>query len=192
MLYKDIYSREFLEKFGKYKDEISKLSLDDNLCKIDVEAIAKKCEVSLDYGYIKSSEFTIDNEINSKCSKKVISINRFEPDYKQRFSIAYELGYIILGYRRNLYRHDKYKNTIERMHKVLANKFAAELIMPEKLVKKILLDSITELGYSIEQNFDDNDISCLIDVSASKMGVSTQAFTCKIKNLRFFVDENQQ
>lgn len=194
MLYNEIFTDEFLNKFGNYKDRISKLSLGDNLYKIDVEAIAEKCEVLLKYGCVESSGFTINNGMNSKNGKKVISINEFEPDYRQRFTIAHELGHIILGHEGISYRFSdvsKYKNTIDRMNEVSANKFAAELIMPENLVKKVLLHSINELNYSIHQKFDENDINQLIDISANKMGVSTQAFNYRIKNLGVFIDENQ-
>ena len=193
MLYNEIFTDEFLNKFGNYKDGISKLSLGDNLYEIDVEAIAEKCEVSLKYGCVESSGFTINNEMNSKNGKKVISINEFEPDYRQRFTIAHELGHIILGHEGISYRFSdvsKYKNTIDRMNEVSANKFAAELIMPENLVKKVLLHSINELNYSIYQKFDENDINQLTDISANKMGVSTQAFNYRIKNLGVFIDDN--
>ena len=192
MLYNEIFTDDFLNKFGNYKDGISTLSLDDNLYEIDVEAIAEKCEVSLKYGCVESSGFTINNEMISKNGKKIISINEFEPDYRQRFTIAHELGHIILGHEGISYRFSdvsKYKNTIDRMNEVAANKFAAELIMPEKLVKLVLLDSIEELGFSIHQKFDENDINQLIDVSSNKMGVSTQALNYRIINLGVFVDE---
>lgn len=194
MLYNEIFTDEFLNKFGNYKDGISKLSLDDNLYEIDVEAIAEKCEVSLKYGCVESSGFTINNEINSKNGKKVISINEFEPDYRQRFTIAHELGHIILGHEGISYRFSdvsKYENTIDRMNEIAANKFAAELIMPEILVKKVLIKSIDQLGYSINQSFDDNDIYNLVVVSSKNMGVSAQAFNYRIKNLGVFVDANK-
>lgn len=192
MLYNEIFTDEFLNKFGNYKDGISKLSLNDNLHEIDVYAIAEKCEVSLKYDCVESSGFTINNGMNSKNGKKVISINEFEPDYRQRFTIAHELGHIILGHKGISYRFSdvsKYKNTIDRMNEVAANKFAAELIMPEKLVKLVLIDSIQELGFSIHQKFDENDINQLVDLSSNKMGVSTQALNYRIKNLGVFVDE---
>lgn len=192
MLYNEIFTDEFLNKFGIYKDGISKLSLGDNLYEINVEDIAEKCEVLLKYGCVESSGFTINNETNSKNVKKVILINEFEPDYRQRFTIAHELGHIILGHEGISYRFSdmsKYKNTIDRMNEVAANKFAAELIMPEKLVKLVLLDSIQELRFSIHQKFDENDINQLIDVSSNKMGVSTQALNYRIINLGVFVDE---
>ena len=85
----------------------------------------------------------------------------------------------------------KYKNTINRMNEVVANKFAAELIMPEKLVKLVLIDSIQELGFSIHQKFDENDINQLIGISANKMGVSNQAFNYGINNLGVFIDEKR-
>lgn len=192
MLYNEIFTDEFLNKFGSYKDEISKLSLTNNLHEIDVHAIAEKCGVSLKYDCIESFGSTINNEMNFKNGKKVILINKFKPDYKQRFTIAHELGHIILGHKEISYKFSdvsKYKNTIDRMNEVAANKFAVELIMPEKLVKLVLIDSIQELGFSIHQKFDENDINQLINLSSNKMRVSAQALNYRIKNLGVFVDE---
>ncbi|MDD7363621.1 MAG: ImmA/IrrE family metallo-endopeptidase [Peptoniphilus sp.] len=193
MLYNEIFTDEFLNKFGKYEGEISKLTLDEDVFEIDVKAIAEICDILIEYSCVDSSGFSINNGTNSENIKKEISVNQFEPEYRQRFTIAHELGHIILGHEGISYRFsDKsnYKNTIDRMNEISANKFAAELIMPENLVKKVLLHSINELNYSIHQKFDENDINQLIDISANKMGVSTQAFGYRIKNLGVFIDEN--
>lgn len=193
MLYNEIFTDEFLNKFGKYQDEISKLTLDEDVFEIDVKAIAEICDILIEYSCVESSGFSINNGTNSENIKKEISVNQFEPEYRQRFTIAHELGHIILGHEGISYRFfDKsnYKNTIDRMNEISANKFAAELIMPENLVKKVLLHSINEMNYSIHQKFDENDINQLIYISANKMGVSTQACGYRIKNLGFFIDEN--
>lgn len=193
MLYSEIFTDEFLNKFGNYKDGISKLTLEEDVFEIDVKAIAEVCGIVIEYSCVESSGFSVNNDTNSEDIKNEISVNQFEPEYRQRFTIAHELGHIILGHKGISYRFsDKsnYKNTIDRMKEISANKFAAELIMPENLVKKVLLHSINELNYSIYQKFDENDINQLTDISANKMGVSTQAFNYRIKNLGVFIDDN--
>ena len=192
MLYSEIFTDEFLNKFGNYKDGISKLTLEEDVFEIDVKAIAEVCDILIEYSCVESSGFSVNNDTNSEDIKNEISVNQFEPEYRQRFTIAHELGHIILRHKGISYRFsDKsnYKNTIDRMKEISANKFAAELIMPENLVKKVLIHSINELNYSIYQKFDENDINQLIDISANKMGVSTQAFNYRIKNLGVFIDE---
>ena len=145
MLYKKIFNDEFLNKFGNYKENISNIILDDNSYEIDVEKIANLCEVSLKYDGIESSEFEINNEVHSDYDKKIIMVNKFNSDYIQKFTIASELGHIVLGHKKTLDRFcDKpeYKDTIHKMNKMLANKFAMELIMPKNLVKEVLNNSI--------------------------------------------------
>lgn len=191
MLYKKIFNDEFLNKFGDYKEKISNIILDDNCYEIDVEKIANLCEICLKYDGIGSSGFGINNEVHSDYDNKIIMVNKFNSDYIQKVTIASELGHIVLGHKNTLDRFcDKpeYKDTIYKMNKLLANKFAMELIMPKKLVKEVLNNSINQLNYSINQIFYDDDIHNLVVVSAKSMGVSTQAFNYRIKDLGVFVD----
>lgn len=192
MIYNEIFTDEFLNKFGKYKNEISKLTLEEDMFKIDVKAIAEICRISIKYNLVKPLGFSLQKDINTEDIKNEISVNQFESEYRQRYVIAHELGHILLGHNDASYIFSdmsKYKNTIDRMNEVAANKFAAELIMPEKLVKEVLVNSINELDYSIDQDFDEYDITQLINISANKMGVSTQAFNYRIKNLDVFIEK---
>lgn len=181
MLYRDIYEDAFLDKFGKHKEEISNLVLDNSL-KIDIEAITVICQISLNYG-----------EGNPKGEKHEIIINKFEPAYKQRFTIAHELGHIILGHKEISYKLlniCQYQDTIERMNELSANKFAVELTMPKILVKEALINAMDKLDYSADQRFDKDDIKQLVNIAADKMSVSTQALNYRIKDLGLFVDEH--
>jgi len=77
-----------------------------------------------------------------------IVANRHEPEYRQRFTIAHELGHFM--YHRDLigdgvqdspaYRapdETVYETTpLERMHETQANRFAANLLMPKRLIRK--------------------------------------------------------
>lgn len=183
MLYKEIYKGTFLDKFGKYKEEISNLALDKSF-KIDVEAIADICEVSLNYDCFESPGFSFNNEPISEDEGREILVNKFEPTTSQRLTIAHELGHIILRHKWISYRTpniDKYKDTIERMYDVAASKFTAELLMPETLVRKALISTMDELGYPTDQRFDKSDIKQLVDISADKMGVSATALVTGLK-----------
>ena len=83
----------------------------------------------------------------------------------------------------------KYKSTIDRMNEVAANNFAADLIMPRKLVIDVLTNSITKLGYSIDQSFDEYDISEIVKLAATTLNVSRQALNYRLENLQVFIDE---
>ena len=189
MMYKDIYTSDFLDKFGEYKDKIAKLEL-GNPTRIDVKAIAESCNIPIEYNVLESSGCWSNDSKNDN-TDKLIQINKFEPEYRQRFTIAHELGHILLGHQGISYRTSdmtKYKDTIRRMNEVAANKFAAELTMPKSLVIDVLFSSIKQMGYSINQRFGDEDISKIVQISANELGVSPRVFDIRIKNLGIFVN----
>lgn len=189
MMYKDIYTSDFLDKFGEYKDKIAKLEL-GNPTRIDVKAIAESCNIPIEYNVLESSGCWSNDSKNDN-TDKLIQINKFEPEYRQRFTIAHELGHILLGHQGISYRTSdmkKYRDTIERMNEVAANKFAAELTMPKSLVVHVLFSSIQQMGYSINQRFGDEDISNIVRISANELGVSPCALDIRIKNLGIFVN----
>lgn len=189
MMYKDIYTSDFLDKFGEYKDKIAKLEL-GNPTRIDVKAIAESCNIPIEYNVLESSGCWSNDSKNDN-TDKLIQINKFEPEYRQRFTIAHELGHILLGHQGVSYRTSdvrKYKDTIKRMNEVAANKFAGELTMPKSLVIDVLFSSIEQMGYSINQRFGDEDISKIVQISANELGVSPRMFDIRIKNLGIFVN----
>lgn len=188
-MYKDIYTSDFLDKFGEYKDKIAKLEL-GNPTRIDVKAIAESCNIPIEYNVLESSGCWSNDSKNDN-TDKLIQINKFEPEYRQRFTIAHELGHILLGHQRVSYRTSdmkKYRDTIKRMNEVTANKFADELTMPKSLVIDVLFSSIKKMGYSINQRFGDEDISKIVRISANELGVSPRALDIRIKNLGIFVN----
>lgn len=85
--YKDIYSDEFLNKFGEYKDAVSKIELDNLFC-VNVEKIAKACEIRIKY--IKDLN---DNFFETK--NRTIIINEFADENIKRFLIAKGIARII-------------------------------------------------------------------------------------------------
>lgn len=189
MMYKDIYTSDFLDKFVEYKDKIAKLEL-GNPTRIDVKAIAESCNIPIEYNVLESSGCWSNDSKNDN-TDKLIQINKFEPEYRQRFTIAHELGHILLGHQGVSYRTSdvrKYKDTIKRMNEVAANKFAGELTMPKSLVIDVLFSSIKQMGYSINQRFGDEDISKIVQISANELGVSPRMFDIRIKNLGIFVN----
>ena len=195
--YGDIYDEEFLKKFGKYRDDVAKIKLEKDF-EIDVKEIANLCEIDvigefldvsgsceLSHSEVKddSSEYSTNEET------RVIRINMFEPLVRQRFTIAHEIGHILLGHEGISYRDTSYtiyKDIIERMNEVSANGFAAELLMPEKLLRKALEDTMYELNYDTTQKFSDSDIDYISVNTAKKMMVSLEAFKYRLKNLNIF------
>lgn len=77
------------------------------------------------------SESAIIQELNGSY---IIFYNQDEADYRVRFSIMHEYGHYILGHKMNLKATDKLYHTQE----LEANCFAAQLLMPEQLLREFV------------------------------------------------------
>jgi Zn-dependent peptidase ImmA (M78 family) len=110
-----------------------------------------------------------------------VGVNSLHAAVRQRFTIAHEIGHYVLHRRRRFidevwvdYRDERasagtYKQEVE------ANGFAAELLMPEDLVKRSLgrlIDSGLELSGS--------DVAASL---ADEFDVSTEAMSHRLTNL---------
>lgn len=85
--YKDIYSDEFLNNFGKYKDAVGKIEL-DNLFYVNVDKIAKACEIQIKY--IKDLDCYFFETKN-----RTIIISEFADENIKRFLIAKGIARIV-------------------------------------------------------------------------------------------------
>lgn len=105
---------------------------------IDVNNIAEKLGFTvLPFDFPE----TISAVIKIKDSKKVIGVNKKHAPTRQRFSVAHELGHYLSGHEDHdsentfIDREKKYLNKSHRMEEE-ADEFAAELLMPEEMLKK--------------------------------------------------------
>lgn len=69
--------------------------------------------------------------IQEYCGAYIIFYNQDEPDYRIRFSIMHEFGHYVLGHRMSLDVNDPIYHTQE----LEANCFAAQILMPEQVVR---------------------------------------------------------
>lgn len=180
--YSEVYDVDFLDSFGNNANKIKNINFDGEY--IDVDKITKACNIDLKYDKMKHSGIS---KRKSNIDKNIV-INKSEPRYRQRFTIAHEIGHIILEHKvgRKVYRTEdlkKYRNIIDKAEEVSANKFAADLLMPKKLVVEVLKTSLIELGYSMDQKLYKDDIDDLVKLSAEKLDVSYLAFKYRLKNL---------
>lgn len=77
-----------------------------------------------------------------KNGKMFIYTNADEPSYRQRFTIAHEIGHYVLNHipdngDKNFIMRDEVSTKGNDPKEVAANKFAAELLMPEELIRKL-------------------------------------------------------
>ena len=178
-LYRDIFDDSFLDKFGKYKDKVGNIKLTTNA--IDVIEICKVCSISL----ASINSFDSGRCINDN-TKSQIEYSSFEPEYRQRFTIANELGLIMLGHEGISYRTEdqqKYKDVIEKAKETLANRFAADLLMPKVLVIKYLRNAFKDYNLDLNEAIGKIDYDLVLRYTAKKLNVSIPALSYRIKHL---------
>ncbi|MBW7916342.1 MAG: ImmA/IrrE family metallo-endopeptidase [Trueperaceae bacterium] len=110
-------------------------------------------------------------------SAATILYNGGHPDTRQRFTIAHELGHLMMHTRADqdqvLFRDDRSsKGTNPR--EIQANAFAAALLIPEDDISKLVKEPITAL-HSEE-----------LDSLARKFNVSSQAMSYRLQNLGLY------
>jgi Zn-dependent peptidase ImmA (M78 family) len=115
-------------------------------------------------------------------NEPVILINKDHAPHRQRFSIAHELGHFQLHHRmgiihvdkKSYYRDSKSAEGLDDIE-IAANKFAAELLMPEAMVRSEL---------EKHDDFIDMDEDMVFEM-AKKFNVSTTAMGFRIQNLGY-------
>ena len=137
----------------------------------------------------------ISGHIAKEGEEYVIRTNANEHVYRQRFTMAHELGHFMLhrtlldmsrGINDNtMYRTDRsaalYNSHIHQIHEQQANSFAANLLMPEDLVRRVY----QEKGVA-SQNYDNEpDLTTLYRA----FQVSPSAMTWRLKNLELWREE---
>jgi Zn-dependent peptidase ImmA (M78 family) len=147
---------------------------------VPVEKLAKALGVRVEYnpfdGELSGMAFLRDG-------KPVIGVNANHHPNRQRFTIAHELGHILLHRSRldAAVLIDKNKNFIPRDAisaegtdpvEVEANAFASELLMPVKLVRQVLSESTRDLH-------DDEYLIAL----AKRFRVSLAAFQFRLEKI---------
>ncbi len=163
---------------------VSNINNTESLLPIPVEKIINE------YGIILKKQPTDDNLsgflLTDVVNKTVvIGVNSNQHPLRQRFSMAHELGHFLLHENEGI--HFDYKNKIllrdetsskgTDIREKEANLFAAELLMPNKLLEKdlMIIHSIDFLEAK-EEN---------LDKLAEKYEVSTQAMTFRLTYLGY-------
>ena len=149
---------------------------------VDLNAVAKYLKIRILY---EDLEDNISGLLVVKNGKHAIGVNQNHHPNRQRFTIAHEIGHFVLHHkdgkqRKNDIYVDKkwaYFRATDHGQKIdveerQANQFAAELLMPEELVRQILEKSTFNLT-------DDFDISKL----ANFLQVSEKALTIRLVEL---------
>ncbi|HEY6000541.1 MAG TPA: ImmA/IrrE family metallo-endopeptidase [bacterium] len=109
----------------------------------------------------------------------IIGVNNLHPRTRQNFTVAHELGHLRLhpnssfvDRKLSFYARDSRSGKAVDEREIDANRFAAALLMPEKLLRPYIHAKNVDLG-------DEH----LLESIARKFGVSTQALTYRLINL---------
>jgi Zn-dependent peptidase ImmA (M78 family) len=155
--------------------------LNINSAPVDIKAIAKKKGATI-------KPYEVDEKISGmlfiKDGNGIISYNPTESAVRQRFTIAHELGHLLLHKKtqdifvdKQFQVHFRNENsaTGQDIQELEANAFAAAILMPKDLL-------LTEIK---KHNFDLGDESAMKEL-AKLFNVSLQAMTFRMVNLGFF------
>ena len=127
-----------------------------------------------------SGMIIVDDQVWPKYgTNKFIVVNLSESPMRRRFTIAHELGHFILHKDSNtLYAHRDMVNTLELKNSIEAeaNYFAANILMPEELVRYAIED-IEEQSLGRAPEF------LLIKEIADRFAVSEAAAKVRLKQL---------
>ena len=111
--YGDIYDEEFLEKFGDYRKYVEEAELEKEF-EVDVKKIAKLCKIEVtedDLDVVEDQDEmgackmmhaihkSASVEYETDIEKRHIKINKYINKQRQRFSIAHEVGYILMEFK---------------------------------------------------------------------------------------------
>ncbi|MBI5229961.1 MAG: ImmA/IrrE family metallo-endopeptidase [Candidatus Magasanikbacteria bacterium] len=160
--------------YTKAKQEAEKIFQDFaiTIAPIDVKSIAEK--MGIEISYAPSAKYS-GMLIRKSDKKSLMGINNNESTGRMRFTIAHELGHYILHPRDsvNIDYRDKHHSIQKSQKEKLADFFAANLLMPESLIKNDF-NFATKKGIFFEDD--------LINL-ADKYQVSGEAMKWRLVNL---------
>lgn len=151
---------------------------------VSVEELAKQLGITISYEPFKED---LSGVLVKDKQRTVIGVNSAHPKTRQRFTIAHEIGHFVLNHQGEIFidktvmKRDGRSSQAIDSHEIEANGFAAEILMPERL----LLHSVTRL----QQGKSDHSIGTLIAELADEFEVSPQAMEYRLTNLGMFMPQ---
>lgn len=176
MKYKDLFGVDFIDKINAIVGAMVINPEEEANDFIDVKSFLERAGYKIDTSRHDNSGF-LDS------TNKTVYIDSNEPDTRQRFTMAHELGHIIQGKAHAARRHNPSDYTYEeREDEVFANSFAAQILMPLKLIINSFNIIITDEGMD-RKNLSNNELEELIEITAKKLNVSFEALKIRVYNL---------
>lgn len=142
-------------------DVLKKYNLDDNI-PINLDKLIEELNINVrvrDFSEIEDVENQIAGYIKkTKNGQATILVNVNDIPTRQRFTIAHEIGHYFLHMKDNSEESHIELRTVAKDSKELsADRFAAELLMPENLIRKehdkLMFATATELAQKFNVSF---------------------------------------
>lgn len=171
--YSDIYTEQFMDFFGDNKKLISDIELQPDEYSIDVDKIIEILGISVEGTFFDthSGKYDADN--------KKMYINLLESPQRQRFTKSHELGHFVFNHGGI---SDREQTPVINAKERAANQFAAELLMPRKLIIKAINKMSVDFSMSWEQ-LDNLSDETIISYLAEILRVSRPAMKFRLINL---------
>lgn len=150
---------------------------------VPIEELARSLGVQVQCGVLPDELSGLLYRKDSR-KKPIIGVNSAHAKVRQRFTIAHELGHMILhdepvhvdrGF--SVKFRDARSSTAEHRAEIEANQFAAEILMPTQLIRNEIKKKSIDMG--------DDD---LLHVLANRFQVSVQAMVFRLINLGYISD----
>lgn len=142
---------------------------------VDIEWIAKDQGAQI---RLEPLEDTVSGVLVIRDGVATIGVNSSHADTRRRFTIAHELGHYLLHKQLShvfvdaVYFRDQESSDGTMLHEIEANAFAAELLMPESILRE-------RFGYHPIADLDEDAIK----IEAATLRVSMQALTIRLTTL---------
>lgn len=146
---------------------------------IPVESIAKDLGIRLQFEPIEGKD-EISGMLFKDGNRTIIGVNSAHPKTRQRFTIAHEIGHLLLHRGElfldaNISFRDSRSSLATDQEEIEANSFAAELLMPRELLKAEVQKRVIKYG-SVSTDLLLEELIVVFDVSK-------QAMEYRLKNL---------
>lgn len=177
--YKDVLDEEIyslLEPYIKAKKENLYITAENFA--IDLEKIANILGLNI-------IPKDLDDDISGYLEKNNIFINKNHKENRKRFTIAHEIGHFLYKHQDNI----KFRQAIstyteeELIEEKLANNFSANLIMPEKQMKALVVKFYEDNEISLSSGLSNSEREELIEFISKKLHVSKIAASYRLFNL---------
>jgi Zn-dependent peptidase ImmA (M78 family) len=146
---------------------------------VDVEAVSKAFNATIAYEVFQDDLSGVLVKATGKAP--LIGINARHAKTRQRFTIAHELGHLVMEHQGEIFvdqsvmRRDGKSSQAVDPYEIEANQFAAELLMPQANVVAAFMEKNRESQQG--------DTAKVIVELAKDFGVSNMAMEFRLKNL---------